>query len=320
MSKNIKIICTLGPNSLNKNFLKFSRGNISLLRLNMSHLSIESLEKSIKFIKKNTNIPICIDTEGAQIRTKIKKEKFFRLGRKVTISRKKNFPNLYPDSIYREIKKGDILNIGFNNLKLKVIKKRDDIFCKVVSSGRFENNKGVHVENRKIKLNFLTSKDFEAIKIGKKFKINNYALSFTNSVDDIIKFNNLLKNKNKIFKIETLVAVKNFHKMLKKGDNFLIDRGDLSKDVKIENIPIVQRKLFKLKNKIKNKKIYVATNLLESMLENNYPTRGEANDIFNSLEMGANGLVLAAETAIGKHPIEVVVFLQKMIKVFKKKN
>ena len=136
----------------------------------------------------------------------------------------------------------------------------------------------------------------------------------------MIKFNNLLKNKNKIFKIETLVAVKNFHKMLKKGDNFLIDRGDLSKDVKIENIPIVQRKLFKLKNKIKNKKIYVATNLLESMLENNYPTRGEANDIFNSLEMGANGLVLAAETAIGKHPIEVVVFLQKMIRVFKNKK
>ena len=320
MNKNIKIICTLGPNSLNKRFLKFSQGKINLLRLNMSHLSIKNLEKKIKFIKKNTNIPICIDTEGAQIRTKIKKEKFFKLGQKVKISRKKNFPNLYPDSIYKDLKKGDILNIGFNNLKLKVIKKKDDVFCKVTSSGKFENNKGVHIENRKIKLNYLTNKDFEAIKIGKKFKINNYALSFTSSVSDIKKFNNLLKNKNKIFKIETLEAVKNFRSMLKKGDNFLIDRGDLSKDVKIENIPIVQRKLFEIKNKIKNKKIYVATNLLESMLENNYPTRGEANDIFNSLEMGANGLVLAAETAIGKHPHEVVVFLQKMIRVFKNNN
>ena len=140
----------------------------------MSHLSIKNLEKKIKFIKKNTNIPICIDTEGAQIRTKIKKEKFFKLGQKVKISRKKNFPNLYPDSIYKDLKKGDILNIGFNNLKLKVIKKKDDVFCKVTSSGKFENNKGVHIENRKIKLNYLTNKDFEAIKIGKKFKINNY--------------------------------------------------------------------------------------------------------------------------------------------------
>ena len=107
---------------------------------------------------------------------------------------------------------------------------------------------------------------------------------------------------------------------MKYGDQFLIDRGDLSKDVKIENIPVVQRNLFKLKQKYKNKKIYIATNLLESMLENNYPTRGEANDIFNSLEMGAAGLVLAAETAVGKHPQDSVRFLQKMIKAFVKSN
>ena len=105
---------------------------------------------------------------------------------------------------------------------------------------------------------------------------------------------------------------------MKKGENFLIDRGDLSKEVNIENIPVAQRKLFFMKSKFKNKKIFVATNLLESMLNNNYPTRGEANDIFNSLEMGAEGLVLAAETAIGKYPIETVIFLKKMIKSFKK--
>ena len=68
-----EIFCTLGPSTLNKDFLKFSNGKISLLRLNMSHLSLEGLKKSIKFIKKNTRVPICIDTEGAQIRTKIKK-------------------------------------------------------------------------------------------------------------------------------------------------------------------------------------------------------------------------------------------------------
>ena len=108
--------------------------------------------------------------------------------------------------------------------------------------------------------------------------------------------------------------------ILKKGKVFLIDRGDLSKDVKDENIPIFQRKLFKLKKKFKNKKIFVATNLLESMLENNYPNRGEANDIYNSLEMGAEGLVLAAETAVGKYPKDAVIFLKKMIQVFKKNN
>jgi|TARA_B100000929_G_scaffold195759_1_gene155261 pyruvate kinase len=316
--KKIKIICTLGPRSLNKEFLKFAKNKISLLRLNMSHLSLEDLKKSIKFIKKYTKIPICIDTEGAQIRTKVKKERFLKLGQKIKIVNTKNNLNLYPETTYKQIKINDILNVGFNNLKLKVLEKKNHILCKVLSSGKLENNKGVHLENRKIKLNFLTKKDFNAIKMGKRFKIKNYALSFTNSVEDINKFSNLLKNTNKIFKIETLSAVKNFKKIIKKGNYFLIDRGDLSKDVKIENIPIIQRNLFNIKKNLNNKRIFVATNLLESMLENNFPTRGEANDIFNSLEMGADGLVLAAETAIGKHPQSSVKFLQRMIKTFKK--
>lgn len=316
--KKIKIICTLGPTSLNKEFLKFSKKKISLLRLNISHLNLNNLEKSIKFIKRHTKIPICIDTEGAQIRIKAKKKKFLKFGQNIKIINTKGPISLYPESIYKKIKVNDILNVGFHDLKLKVIKKKNNILCKVLSSGKLENNVGVHIENRQIKLNYLTEKDFEAIKIGDKYKIKNYALSFTNSTEDISKFNNLLKNKNKIFKIETLKATKNFKSILKKANNFLIDRGDLSKDVKIENIPIVQRNLFKLKKNLKNKKIFVATNLLETMLENNYPTRGEANDIFNSLEMGADGLVLAAETAIGKYPKEAVIFLQKMIKTFKK--
>ncbi|MBI29392.1 MAG: hypothetical protein CMI95_05835 [Pelagibacteraceae bacterium] len=318
--QKLKIICTLGPSSLNKNFLKFSNQNIDLLRLNMSHLTLKKLKKTIDFVKKNSKIPICIDTEGAQIRVKVKKEKFFKSNQKFKISREKGNICLYPRKVFNKLKIGDILNIGFSNLLIKIVKKNNNALCKVISPGKIENNKGVHLENRNIKLDFLTPKDFKAIEIGKKLKIKYYALSFTNSPNDIIKFNELLKGKKKIFKIETLRAIKNFKKILKKGDLFLIDRGDLSKDVKIENIPIVQRNLFKLKEKYKNKKIYVATNLLESMLENNYPTRGEANDIFNSLEMGASGLVLAAETAIGKHPKDTVIFLKKMIKTFNRSN
>jgi len=318
MSKK-EIICTLGPKSLNKNFLKFSNKKISLLRLNMSHLTLAKLKKSINVIRKNSSVPICIDTEGAQIRVQVKKEKILKLRQILKIS-KKGDVRLYPEHVLDDLKIGDVLNVGFSNLRIKIIKKNKDALCKIIASGRLENNKGVHLENRKIKLNFITKKDLQAIEIGKKFKIKNYALSFTNSVEDIIKFNKLLKTENKIFKIETFNAIKNFKDMLRYGNKFLIDRGDLSKDVKVENIPLVQRNLFKLKAKYKNKKIYVATNLLESMLENNYPTRGEANDIFSSLEMGASGLVLAAETAIGKYPKDTVIFLQKMIKTYNKAN
>jgi|TARA_B110000438_G_scaffold214112_1_gene206357 pyruvate kinase len=319
MNKKISIICTLGPSSLNKEFLNFAKNKVSLFRLNMSHLSLSQLQKSINFIRQYSKIPICVDTEGAQIRTKIKKNKFFKLNQKVLILKKGGNFNLYPETIFKKIEKEDILNVGFENLKLKVIKKNNkNLSCKTIASGKLENNKGVHLENRKIKLDFLTRKDLDAIKVAVKLNINNFALSFTNSANDIIKFNKLLKNKNKIFKIETKMAIKNFNSILKTGNNFLIDRGDLSKDVSIENIPFVQRKLFLLKNKYKNKKIFVATNLLESMMTNNYPTRGEANDIFNCLEMGSHGLVLAAETAIGKYPKEAVDFLKKMIQVFQK--
>tara|TARA_X000000368_G_C22925112_1_gene664929 strand:- start:65 stop:1033 length:969 start_codon:yes stop_codon:yes gene_type:complete len=318
MKQKIKIICTLGPSSINKTFLKFSNKNVDLLRLNMSHLTTYQLEENIKKIRKFSKTPICIDTEGAQIRTKVKKKKFFKLNQIVHILQNNKGISLYPENVFDQIKANDLLSVGFNNLVLKVINKKNKIKCKVISAGLIENNKGVHIINRKIKLRFLTDKDFAAIGIGKKFKIKNYALSFTNTESDVSNFNKLLKNNNKIYKIETSQAIKNFKSIMKKGENFLIDRGDLSKEVNVENIPVAQRKLFKMKKKYKNRRIFVATNLLESMLNNNYPTRGEANDIFNSLEMGAAGLVLAAETAIGKYPIETVMFLKKMIKSFQK--
>ena len=218
--EKIKIICTLGPQSINKKFLRFSNYNINLLRLNMSHLTLNELEKKIKFIKKNSKVPICIDTEGAQIRIKVKKNKFLKLGQAFKISRLQGNVVLYPRYVFEKLKIGDILNIGFSNLKAKIIKKKKEILCKVITPGKIENNKGVHLENRKIKLNFLTDKDLKAINIGKKFKIRYFALSFTNSSSDVLKFNKLLKGKFKIFKIETQSAIKDFKKMLKYGDFF----------------------------------------------------------------------------------------------------
>ena len=104
---------------------------------------------------------------------------------------------------------------------------------------------------------------------------------------------------------------------MKLGDNFLIDRGDLSKDVKIENIPIFQNYIIKEALKLK-KNIFVATNFLESMLTNNFPTRGEVNDIFNTLEKGATGLVLASESAVGKNPKNSINYLKKIINSYLK--
>jgi len=317
--KKIQIICTLGPSSLNSDFLEYSKNNVDMLRLNMSHLEPSELKKNIEFIKKRTNCPICIDTEGAQIRSKFKKRKFFKKNSIIHISENSNDLKLYPEDIKDKVKPNDILNIGFENLKVKVLKRYNKfLLTKVVSQGYLENNKGIHLENRKIKLECITKKDIEAIQIGKLNKLDNYALSFTNSVSDVKYFNKLTNNKSKnIFKIETKQSVNKFNEIIKEGNNFLIDRGDLSKDISVYKIPETQRKLMKIKNRYKFKKIFIATNLLESMIINNYPTRAETNDIYSCIEMGADGLVLAAETAIGKNPIECVKFVNNMIKQFK---
>jgi len=316
MKKHIKIFCTLGPSSLNKQFLNFAKGKISIFRINMSHIDIKNLKRTIKFIRKFSNIPICIDTEGAQIRTKVKTTKKYYKGNMLGIYKDKGNFNFYPNYVFKNLKKNDLLNIGFEGLITKIIKKtKDKIISKVIQGGKLENNKGVHLVNRKIKLNFLTQKDFAAINIAKKLKIKNYALSFTNDSSDIKKFNKLLPNENKFFKIETKKALMQLNKIIPLGKNFLIDRGDLSKEVKTLMVPYYQRLIVK-KMKKRNKNIFIATNFLESMVNNPYPNRGEANDIFSCMEMGADGLVLAGETAIGKYPIECVLFLKNMIRNF----
>ena len=169
---NKKIFCTLGPSSLNKEFLRYANKKVNLLRLNMSHIEIKNLQKNINFVKKYSSVPICIDTEGAQIRSKVKKKLFYKKGAVLKLFRKQdsNFA-LYPSSIFKKIKVKDILDIGFEGLKIQ-IKQKNNESCKakVIRSGKLENNKGIFITNRKVDIEYLTEKDFRAIEIGKKIK------------------------------------------------------------------------------------------------------------------------------------------------------
>ena len=148
-------------------------------------------------------------------------------------------------------------------------------------------------------------------------KVNIFAISFVNSKSDISEIKKIVGTKSKIIsKIETKNALKNLTQISNNSDAILIDRGDLSRYIPIEKIPLAQEYILKKsKNKIP---VYVATNLLETMIKENEPTRAESHDIFSTLKQGASGLVLAAETAIGLSPSKTVSFLKKCIKVFLK--
>jgi pyruvate kinase len=313
-----KIIITIGPATLSKKNLKrLKKTSVSLFRINLSHTNKTQLIDYIKKLKENNLNPICIDTEGAQVRTVgvkkilVQKNKIVSLGHDLFLS-KKNI-NLYPKFNMDCITVGSKVLIGFDNLSMIVTKKYSNyVKAKVLTSGVLEANKGVHFQD-KIELSPLTEKDIECIKIAKKFKINHFALSFANSELGIRMIKKIItKNDILISKIETKMGFENRKSIIKKSDIILIDRGDLSRYIPISKIPIAQKII--VKDCIKNKKpVYIATNLLESMLTQVVPTRAESNDIYNSLIDGADGLVLAAETAIGKNPFETINFLQSCI-------
>lgn len=325
--KKIKIICTLGPSSFKKKILKLlKKEKVDIFRINLSHTQTDDIQKKINILKKNKISNICIDTEGAQIRTTFsKKVLFFKKNKIVKVffkNKKSDSRKIYlqPDLNAEKIKVNKIISIGFNNLTLKVLKNRIKyLLCKVIEGGNLESNKGVHI-NSKIKLNNLSDKDRFAINLLKKNKLNHIALSFVNSEKDVMEVRKILGRKIFIIsKIETKNSITNIKKISKYSNALLIDRGDLSREVPIELIPYTQEKIlrFAKKNKVST---YIATNLLETMIMENQPTRAESHDIYSCLKQGVEGLVLAAETAIGKDPVNCVKFLKKCIQAYTIRN
>lgn len=319
-----KILCTLGPKSLNKKVINRLEGlGVDIFRLNLSHTKIDELEYNINLIRSFSSVPICLDTEGAQVRTGSFKEgevslennKTVLISKKMVKGTSDNF-NLYPENITDELLEADLISIDFDSVLLQIVGKKDDyLTTKVINGGKIGSNKGVAV-NRNIDLPFITRKDKEAILIGNKLGINHFALSFAENGKNVRKFRELIGNQSfLISKIESHEGLINRSDIIKLSDAILIDRGDLSRDVEIENIPHTQEVLINEANK-NNTEVFVATNLLESMLKSSTPTRAEVNDVYHTLKSGADGLVLAAETAIGLNPIKAASMIRKMISNF----
>ena len=324
-----KIICTIGPSSSNRTVLSgLKKNGVDIFRINLSHTNLKQLSSKIDLLKKNNIKNICIDTEGAQVRTtKVKNKIFFKKNNKVKIFIKSNYSNknninLYPNFNLMSVKVGSKIFIGFDNLAIKVLRKNFKekfLIGKVINNGLLESNKSVHF-NCNIKLPPLTDKDIAAIKYSVKKGIKIFAMSFVNNHKDVEKIRSLIKKKAfLISKIETDNAIKNLKSILKKSNAILIDRGDLSRYIKIEKIPLAQRYICNIAKQNKTP-VYVATNLLESMVKNIQPTRAESNDIFTTLDNGADGLVLAAESAIGSYPILAATFLKDCLNVFANKK
>ena len=321
---SLKVFITLGPASMNEGTVRtFAAENVYLFRVNLTHTPVKDVENVIKKIQSWSDTAICLDSEGAQIRNcGMETESIiFTEGEIVKIHHDaivgdSNNISFTPIHISKHFKVGDKVLIDFNSASLRVIEEKDDCCHAIVEhGGHVGSNKATNID-REIPLEVITPKDKNAIAIGLDMGIRNFSLSFANSAEAVVSMRELIgRESNLISKIESIKGVLNLDSILSRSDQILIDRGDLSREVAIEKIPFLQRKIIS-RAKSKNTPVFVATNLLESMTKAKNPTRAEVNDVVSTLLMGADGLVLAAETAIGNYPLEVVRMINSLIKQF----
>lgn len=323
-SRYKKILCTFGPASMNNRVItRLTDLGVDLFRINLSHTKLNDLSDVINFIQARTTVPICLDTEGAQIRTGgfadgrvvLTENSLIRIPKAEVPGNEEEF-NLYPLNTVDKLELGDIVSIDFNSALVKVMEKNaDDLLVKVLTGGQIGQNKAVSID-REIELPPLTDKDIKSLAVGMKKGIKHVALSFANTAKDVDAIKSHVSDDTYIIsKIESIKGVKNIGEIASRSDGLLLDRGDLSRQVPIEQIPFAQKEIIR-RAKQANVEMFVATNLLESMISVANPTRAEVNDIFNTLVDGADGLVLAAETAIGKYPVECAIMVSKIIKQF----
>lgn len=326
MSK--EIWCTLGPSSLNDRVIgRLEELGVSLFRLNLSHTKIDRLPKTLDYIQNRTKVPVCLDTEGAQVRTcdlttgkiEVRENSTIRIHYKRIPGDASNL-NLTPENIAEQLKIGDLLRMDAEALVQVVAVESEWVVARVLNGGEIGENKAVTVLERDIAMPAMTEKDKQAMAIGKKMGIRHVALSFANRAADVDEIRALAHPEAIVTsKIECLSGLRNLPDIAEKSDALLIDRGDLSRQVNIEKIPALQKDIIH-HAKVAGVKIYVATNLLESMVTSANPTRAEVNDVYNTLMDGANGLVLAAETAIGAYPVFAASMIRKVIREFENKQ
>jgi len=321
--KKIEIFCTLGPSSMTERVVNRLEGlGVDLFRLNLSHIRADEVGEMIEWLHSRTSVPVCLDSEGAQIRTGHLVEPHVILRQNSTVKvpyhpvpGDAHSFNLHPEGVIAGFQVGDYLSIDASVLVQVVGTASDGVLMRVLIGGRIGRNKAATLD-RDIEMPPLTAKDVEAMRIGRELGIRHVALSFAHRPGDVDQIRTLAHpNAVVISKIECLSGLAHLEAIAQRSDAVLIDRGDLSRQVPLERVPLAQKQIIRVAKQV-GVPVYVATNLMESMTTEPAPTRAEVNDVFNTMMDGADGLVLAGETAVGKYPIECVSMVKKLIQVF----
>jgi pyruvate kinase len=325
----VKIIATLGPASSSKQMIKkLIDAGVDVFRLNFSHGTHDEKGELFNRIREvNEYIGIMADIQGPKIRVgKFKNDEAYILnvGDEVKVYESEidgggdqtqfSIPLV---GFIKSMRKGDYFYVNDGIIKIKVkSKEKDHLIGEIIAGGLISNNKGVNIPSGELKQRVPTEKDIKDLEFIADLNPDYVAISFVSGGDDVLTVKRLLENYGNseiksISKIERPVALDNFDQILEVSDGIMIARGDLGVEISPDQVPIKQKELIYQCNK-EGKPVIVATQMLESMTNTPVPTRAEANDIFNAVIEGTDAVMLSAETAVGKYPIESVEYMNKI--------
>ena len=330
--KKTKIIATLGPSTYSRDSIEMLiKEGADVLRINFSHSThkeAKSLINEIRNINKklNTNTSILADLQGPKLRIgEIKSNVSLKNGDEVNIETGKEFvgdeKKIYVNykGLPIDVNIGDRILIDDGKIILKVLEtnKKNRISAEIIQGGELSSKKGFNLPNTNISQPALTDKDIEDAKFSIKQNVDWIALSFVRHESDIKSLIKLIENNTDhripvIAKIEKPEGVKNIDDIMKYASGIMVARGDLGVEINAAEVPLIQKKLV---DKAKKARIpvIIATQMMESMMESLNPNRAEVNDVANSVMDGADAVMLSGETSVGKHPIEVIQTISKII-------
>ncbi len=327
-NRNTKIIATLGPSSSSplKIHSLFQAG-ADIFRLNFSHGSHEDHKKKVFHIRqyeKRLGRPIAIlgDLQGPKVRIGkfknssilLKKNQKFLLDLSPKLGNEKRVFLPHPE-IFKSVKKNTKILIDDGKVTLNVNSVTSDkIVTEVINGGKISNMKGVNVPDTFLKMSALTNKDFKDLEFCLDLGLDYIALSFVQKAQDIINLKKKINGQTGIMaKFEKPLAIKRMDEILDHCDAAMVARGDLGVEMPPEEVPIIQKRIVQT-CRDKGKPVVVATQMLDSMINSPSPTRAEASDVATAVFDAADCLMLSAETAAGKFPIEAVKIMDRIIR------
>jgi pyruvate kinase len=330
--KKTKIVATLGPACSSKSVLKeMIMEGLNVCRLNFSHGSYDDHANSIKMIREineelGLNVAILADLQGPKIRTNEMENNgvLLEVGNEIKIITDKVVGNAVRFSINyqklpQDVSPGEKILLDDGKIMLEVITTngKTEITCKIVQGGILSSKKGVNFPNTKISLPSLTEKDQLDLDFALDHEVDWIGLSFVRSARDIIELKHRIAARGAkakvIAKIEKPEALENIDDIINESDGLMVARGDLGVEIPFQNVPLIQKMLIS-KCVRKAKPVIVATQMMESMINNMTPSRAEVNDVANAVLDGTDAVMLSGETSVGKYPIEVIRTMSNIIK------